>query len=36
MHPAVTRFCAAVGRRVLIWLAVMVVVGVIRHLAAHH
>jgi hypothetical protein len=36
MHPVVTRFAAAVGRRVLLWFAVMVVIGVIRHLMRAH
>ena len=35
MHPAVTRFFAAVGRRVLIWIVFVAVVTVIRH-AMHH
>lgn len=29
MHPAITRFCASVGRRLLVWLAVVVVIRVV-------
>lgn len=36
MHPAVTRFAAAVGRRVLIWLVFIVIVTLIRHYFLHH
>ena len=36
MHPALVRFFAAVGRRVLVWLAFILVVTLIRHFVLHH
>jgi hypothetical protein len=36
MLPAVTRFAAAVGRRLLVWVTVVAIITVVRHLLAHH
>ncbi len=36
MHPAVIRFCAAVGRRVLIWIAVVVIIKLITRYVLQH
>ena len=37
MPPAVTRFAAGVGRRVLLWFVAALVIATIRHIwRAHH
>ena len=36
MHPALTRFFAAVGRRVAIWFVAILVITVIRSFMHHH
>lgn len=37
MHPAVVRFMAGVGRRVLLWVVAALVIAAIRHaFRGHH